>query len=683
MARELAAVYSQVFGLSVDVTLAAYCDPLFLDRKELTAIKRIVSQLSAFLLPSLHAQNFELSASGLSLELEHLIVNLGGFLDRLFHFLDGGDRGADYFRFLHQPEEGACRRHAHLELEFYGGYGIALSMNLLNDVELHLKKLNSVFYCTSATRALVFLSRVFEFLGRLRGISPVPSPDVYILNAPCLRCYSEQLLLPNQGETLETMSLETTCDHVCKTVDHEPIAGLFENELGHKGLLPIGSGEDASPNRRGDPGRFEGREGGMTEALKDLDRHTIFQRVDSELAELSTLLYWNSGSSRDIPSESDAPSELSLLARHDRKMRDYRRRLFEGEQPRHACDLFTLQGLDGLFAGGLFNSCSDTIEALKKDCSTTFFQRTNFQSVCQKQNELFLRLSELLKRNCKRDDRPSRDEDEKERIEPECRNAQVHTDAKVRRDNYVKKVARDGMNKLKACIATHEATISDLLSLRVWGSLVYDVLADLMNHFLARRELLTMVTWVDLSRETEALFNSSKFMKNALYQQKLSPEHLDTLTLEFYKLITGPLSGARDLFPLPKNVLLSCCLDTAGVLPHHKLTLTELIWPSMTARDWIDVQFNEFFQIRCDDLNSTQRRIWSYIREAVLSVALYNITWEKKLSLIEPHRRSHGGPEVGLYLTYEETAPLILCGENGRGWIFKDLYAALYHHLQL
>ncbi len=39
-------------------------------------------------------------------------------------------------------------------------------------------------------------------------------------------------------------------------------------------------------------------------------------------------------------------------------------------------------------------------------------------------------------------------------------------------------------------------------------------------------------------------------------------------------------------------------------------------------------------------------------------------------------------PPDGLYLTYDSDRPLILL-YKGRGWVFKDLYALLYLHLQM
>lgn len=669
-------MYTQIYALSVDLTIASYCDPRFLDARQLHEIKGSIFNLLSFLSPHLHRQNFSASASGLSLELEHLLLNIGEFLTQLCPLVTDLPRagGGDYFRRLHDPERG-CDRHAVLSLDLYGNSHITLSMNLLNDVELHLKKLNSVFYCTSAPKALSFLGEVSDFLKRLRGISPIPSPDIYVLNNPCAQCFVEQLLFPNQGQTLDHMARLASCDHVCRAIEDEPIRGLFENELRRRGL-PVGDEVDGAP-----PPRVRGESN--VESLRVLDEYTIFQKVNKKFTELSTLLYWNAGVS-DLDTLTDAtPSRLAELMRHDERMRVGKERLFpEGPRPEHFCDARTASGVESLFSGSVFNSCGDVIDALKKDCSTTFFQRTNFQNMCRKQNELFVRLSELLRSG--RDDLGAENDmgegEGGEAIEAGVRDARVRADAAARRDNYLKKVTREGMSKLKACLEAHEVAIADLLSLRVWGSLVYDTLATLINHFLSRSSMTSRL-WVDRTEMNHSTYENSKFMKSMLYQQKLSPEHLDSLTLQFYSLITGPLNRSLDSFPLPKNVMLSCCLDTAGVLPHHKLALTDLIWPTMTARDWIDIRYNNFFHLKCGELNSIQREVWVYVREAVLSVALYNITWEKKLHLRTPGEELSSDGLNGLYLTYEESAPLILC-IGDQGWIFRDLYAALYHHLQ-
>lgn len=193
--------------------------------------------------------------------------------------------------------------------------------------------------------------------------------------------------------------------------------------------------------------------------------------------------------------------------------------------------------------------------------------------------------------------------------------------------------------------------------------------------------------WENCTKELISWFENSKYIKNLLYAQKLSQEYIDTLILTFYHLITGPLTLNNNYFPVPQNICLANCLDAAGVVPHQKLLITEMIWPTIKTKEWIDSHYNQFYTIRAEDLNSVQKQVWSYIRELVLSVSLYNRTLEKNLTIfsisdIQSQNIISSSYEDGIYITYEEELPLILIFKN-KGWVFKDLYALLYHHLQL
>lgn len=680
MARELAAVYSHVYGLAVDLSVLSFCDPQSLDVSNVTQLAGVCQMLHDRLLGALEFQNFKVSSSALTLELAHLISNMAAFSKRLLQCLVRHRRPdrEGYYHLLHKDLcTDSCTRRVIKMLSFYGGATIEVSLQLINDIELILKKLNSVFYCLSAEVACCFLAEVSEFLRTLRGVSPIPSPDSYIIKTSCVQCYFEHLLLPNQGESLDFLLSNNACDHLCTSIESEPIQGLFENELRHIGIVcDRGASGEADSSAAGDELQ------GVSDTLRVLDDHNIFQPESKRISDLSTLLYWNSGIKGTLGNEVDTDSKLGGLMGYENEMLSLRATL-QKHAHKHMFDVTSPSGVEKLFCGSIFANSSDIIDCLKKDCASTFFKRSKFQQLYKKQNELYVRLNDLL---IGKGDAPETGAEwnvPEGVIEESGRPDRVLADASSRRQMYYKKITQDGLQKLKSCLESHEHSITKLLTLRVWGSLTYELLSVSLNHFMDRRKFIEL-PWLDMTYPSDQNFENSKFIRNSLLKQKLSNEHIDSLILVFYNLITGPLTNNDNFFPLPRNVVLSCCLDSAGALPHQKLKITEMIWPSIGAKDWVDPNFNQFYKIMGRDLNHVQREAWFYIRELVLSVALYNVSWERKAE-IRTARLSQidclkSYPD-GIYLTYETAAPLVLIVQ-GRGWKFKDIYALLYMHLQ-
>ncbi|UTM05410.1 DNA packaging terminase subunit 2 [Equid gammaherpesvirus 2] len=721
MARELAAVYAQVFDLAAEVSLLGYCDPSSIDKRCVMANSNKVFKLCESLLPCLRLQN-DTECSPLSLELQHLLQNTRDALGVLTDLLSGDPSRSEYFEALHpsRPREGPCERHARVRVPFYGGAEKTVSLSLLNDVEVFFKRLNSVFYCLPAEGALEALGQTVAFLGRLRGVSPIPPADAYVSSVPCASCFAEAAMLPNQGESVLSMLAAVNCNHVCRQVPSDPVIGVFENELRHLGADARAAGragggreserrgrkdaddeEDEDEEERRD-GQGDAGDGAALRVLTEsslsvLAGHTIFEEEDGRLAEISNLVYWSSAADRGGvggTARATSSSHMAKLFAHEARMHRSRARLGRGA-PSHFFDAHRPSPLESLFCGGVFNSIDDTIAALQKDCSATFLKKSNYQTLIQQQNELYVRLNEVLN-GAGRDEGGAKGAEaiaDAEPLKPDggasCDPRDVLSDARVRRDLYLKKLTRDGLRRLTDCIETHGRVLSDTLSLRVWGSALYASAARLVNHFLFRRQFVGL-GWADLTAGGEAAFENSKYIKNALHGQRLNREHLDSIVVHFYRLITGPLSLQNSHFPVPDNVALAYCLDAAGAMPHQKLVITEMIWPGIESKDWIDCNFNSFYSIETGDLNLTQKKTLNYIREAVLSISLYNRVWEKSLSLLSATElrgnclaeSASGELGEGVYLTYEGTAPLVLVFDS-KGYVFKDLYTLLYTHLQL
>ncbi len=416
-----------------------------------------------------------------------------------------------------------------------------------------------------------------------------------------------------------------------------------------------------------------------------------FSTVPPEVAELSELLYWNSGGhaiGATGQGEGGGHSRLSALFARERRLALVRRACEEalaGARLTHLFDAVAPGATERLFCGGVYSSSGDAVEALKADCAAAFTAHPQYRAILQKRNELYTRLNRAMQRLGRGEEEASRESPEVPRPagarEPGPSGAL--SDALKRKEQYLRQVATEGLAKLQSCLAQQSETLTETLCLRVWGDVVYWELARMRNHFLYRRAFVSG-PWEDRRAGEGAAFENSKYIKTHLFTQTLSSEHLHALTHSLYTFITGPLAEESGLFPPPSNVALARCCDAAGTLPHQKAFLTSLIWPGIEPSDWIETSFNSFYSVPGGSLASSQQILCRALREAVLTVSLYNKTWGRSLILRRADAVSPGQalPPDGLYLTYDSDRPLILL-YKGRGWVFKDLYALLYLHLQM
>nr|WCI99999.1 MAG: BALF3 [Pan troglodytes lymphocryptovirus 1] len=681
MSGLLAAAYSRVYALAVELSVCARLDPRSLDGEAVARNAGLLAELDAVLLPRLRRQN-DRACSALSLELVHLLENSRAACAALLGSGSEGPRVPPL-----RPAQVAY------SVEFYGGHRADVSLYLINDIEILMKRINSVFYCMSHTMGLDGLDRALDLLGRFRGVSPIPDPRLYITSVPCWRCVGELMVLPNHGNPSAAAGARVSCNHLAVPVNPEPVSGLFENEVRQAGLGHLLEAEERGPP----PGALE--EGsvpgpGRREAegaARELDNYSVFSAVPPEVAELSELLYWNSGGhaiGSTGKGEGGGHSRLSALFAGERRLTRVRRACeaaLAGARLTHLFDSLSPRATERLFCGGVYSSSGDAVEALKADCAAAFTSNPQYRAILQKRNELYTRLNRAMQRL-------GRGEEGEAGASPglppagglrEPGPAGALSDALKRKEQYLRQVASEGLAKLQACLARQSDTLTETLCLRVWGDVVYWEMACLRNHFLFRRAFVSG-PWEDRRAGEGAAFENSKYIKTHLFTQTLSAEHLHALTHSLYTFITGPLAEERGLFPPPSNVALARCCDAAGTLPHQKVFLTSLIWPGIEPSDWIETSFNSFYSVPEGSLASSQQILCRALREAVLTVSLYNKTWGRSLGLRRADAVSPGAalPPDGLYLTYDSDRPLILLNK-GRGWVFKDLYALLYLHLQM
>nr|ADX86807.1 DNA polymerase [Hylobates lar lymphocryptovirus 1] len=685
MSGLLAAAYSQVYALAVELSVCRYLDPRSLDADTTAHNTALLAELNATLLPCLQWQN-DRACTALSLELAHLLKNAWEVSKMLLRRVRAGPGS----QCSATPNPSPNQTYS---VEFYGNYTVDVSLYLINDIEIFLRRINSVFYCMSYIMGLKGLNRALGLLGQFRGISPIPDPRLYVTSVPCWRCIGELMVLPNHGNPSTSNAAHVRCSHVSVPVNPEPVSGLFENEVRQLGLQHLLEGEKATESESGVCTRSDAS-AGSEGAMHELDVYSVFSAIPPEVAELSELLYWNSGGNSPglTREEESGNSRLSSLFAKEQRLRRARRaceatlvgaphtHLFDSEMPR---------ATERLFCSGVYSSTGDVVEALKADCAAAFTSNPQYQAIIQKRNELYTRLNKAMQRLHHRQDEIEAATETHpyaaivQDRDPLSTPRNAFADALKRKEQYLRQVASEGLSKLQSCLSQQSETLTENLCLRVWGDVVYQEMASMRNHFLYREAFVNR-PWEDMRVPTATAFENSKYIKTHLFIQTLSAEHLHALTHNLYTFITGPLAEEHGLFPLPSNVALARCCDAAGTLPHQKVFFTSLIWPGIEPSDWIETSFNSFYNVRDVSLAKSQQILCRYIREAVLTVSLYNKTWGRTLHLRRADTVSPGQawPADGLYLTYEADRPLILV-YKARGWIFKDLYALLYLHLQM
>ncbi len=292
------------------------------------------------------------------------------------------------------------------------------------------------------------------------------------------------MVLPNHGNPSTAEGTHVSCNHLAVPVNPEPVSGLFENEVRQAGLghlleekaRPGGPEEGAVPG----PGRPEAE--GATRAL---DTYNVFSTVPPEVAELSELLYWNSGGhaiGATGQGEGGGHSRLSALFARERRLALVRGACEEalaGARLTHLFDAVAPGATERLFCGGVYSSSGDAVEALKADCAAAFTAHPQYRAILQKRNELYTRLNRAMQRLGRGEEEASRESPEVPRPagarEPGPSGAL--SDALKRKEQYLRQVATEGLAKLQSCLAQQSETLTETLCLRVWGDVVYWELA--------------------------------------------------------------------------------------------------------------------------------------------------------------------------------------------------------------
>lgn len=677
--------------MAMELSIIQYLDPNCLN---FTTIKQNFTQLKNIkrkLMSTLTKQN-QIQTSNISLELEHLLDNTDHRFESLINVYEKYKIEKNiqaYFQELLLTEN--QKPELYCDIQFYGTDVISIHMSLINDIEIFLKRLNSVFYCVSTEQGLKCIKAIAAFLKQIRGISPIPEIYLYSQNIPCLKCLNETMILPNQGDSYNDIINNITCDHIASCVQGEPVTGLFENELKQKGLseyvYTVPEQVSADTNKTKVDNLYN------NDSKNVLKEYNVFKYVPETIVELSNLLYWDSLKDITGPLKPTC-SKLAKMLTREAILNETKKTIDTAKHKTmlvHFFDEHVPTPIEKLFCGSIFSGIEDIIDALKNDCSSVFITQKQYAYVSLNRDEIYSKLTERMRLL---NSLPT--SDKKSSISVNVLDPKIVTQSNVsktdndilhdachRKEAYLKQLADDGLSKLHSCIQKQGETLYRMLNMRVWGDLIYSHLSAFQNHFLFRKAIYNNSEWTDNTQPTHEMFENSKYMRSSLFSQTLSNEHLHDLTMEFYKLINGPLSYNNGIFPQPENITLAKTFQAAGILPHQKIKVTSMFWPNIKPKDWIETGFNNFYNVEQLCLQSIQENIWSYIRELVLSISLYNNIFGKQLQIFNTvnHSTVTGLFKDGVYITYETSRPLLLINKS-RGWIFKDLYALLYTHLQ-
>nr|ADY62514.1 transport protein [Pan troglodytes cytomegalovirus 2.1] len=271
--------------------------------------------------------------------------------------------------------------------------------------------------------------------------------------------------------------------------------------------------------------------------------------------------------------------------------------------------------------------------------------------------------------------------DEHEALDALDARSRIHNvtrEVNVRKRAYLQKVSEVGYGKVIRCIKAQERLTSKLIDVNLVGPLCLDFISKLMNGFLYRSQYHQDQNVLDVGQHLT--YDEHLYVVNNLIHKSLPVESLPLLGQQIYELCNGPLfTHCTDRYPLSHNVDMAYACDNAGVLPHAKDDLVKCAEGTVYPSEWMVVKYMSFFNFSdCEDLNVLQKEMWMHVRELVLSVALYNETFGKQLSIACLRDELH--PDKDLILTYNKEWPLLLRHE-GSLYKSKDLYLLLYRHL--
>ncbi|AFX83380.1 B56 [Murid betaherpesvirus 8] len=711
--QKLCVVCSKCNECAMDAECLKYCDPNIV-LMDSTAFKKnglMVIHLYRTLYPALVNQN-TVQTSVLTLYMQMLLQGLYDTMREidmaLMDYATHQNRET-YFRRVLKLD--ACHRHESVQIVFAPELELTIDLSTLNDVERLLCKINCVYGAVEANQGVAVCRQLLSLLAKLCDICPVASPEVYRETATCFQCYEELMVVPNQGRSINRRMQGLLCDHVTikrPLVQLDMDAQTVEQDMGEIAIR--------APNVKGViraiktlASSSQASYAYINDAEETLKGYNLFSDIPDPIYSLSDYTYWSKTSEAIVKHVGVTMRQLNVSHNLWKTLRMELSRYLYGEDIE---DLFSLGedrfgGDERIYVGSIFAAPGRVVDMITSMSIKSFESNPLFNKL-HESNEIYAKIKSLIE-----EIRGSGDGSEGtgarggveaaggrgdgggavkdgtgavgsfalECGDPLLRTHDVNKEVNVRKRAYLKKVSEMGYNKVMACIRNQEHLVTKLINVNLVGTVCLEALSKVMNGFLCRQRCAKDA--LDIHDVSVGLgYDEHLYIMNNLAHKKLPYELLPQLGQQIYRFINGPMfTHYLDRHPLPYNVNMAYACDNAGVLPHVKEDLVRCADGNAVPGEWMVVGYMGFFKFSdVKDLNDLQKMLWAHVRELVLSVALYNETFGKRLSVC---RVEDGDDESdGLILTYNQEAPLLLrC--RGRVFKSKDLYLLLYKHLSL
>lgn len=710
--QKLCVVCSKCNECAMDAECLKYCDPNIV-LMDSTAFKKnglMVIHLYRSLYPALVNQN-TVETSVLTLYMEMLLRGLYNTMRELdmalTNFAEHRDRQRYYRQILKLD---SCRRHESVEINFAPELSLTIELATLNDVERLLCKINCVYGAVDAHQGVIVCQRLLSLLERLCDICPVAGPEIYKETVTCFQCYEELMAVPNQGRSINRRMQGLLCDHITSKkvlVQLDMDAQTIEQDMGDIALR--------APNVKGviraikNLASFSPASYAYINAAEEALRgYNLFSKIPDRIYSLSDYTYWSKTSEAIVRHVGVTMRQLNVSHSLWKTLRSELSRYLYGEEVE---DVFNLGegrfgGDERMYVGSIFAAPGKVVDMITSMSIKSFESNPLFNKL-HESNEIYSKIKSLIEEIGGVEDGSAAELKKGEDLtagvvggveygvsgaeaggnfaldcgDPLRRTHDVNKEVNVRKRAYLKKVSEMGYSKVMACIRSQEHLVTKLVNVNLIGTVCLEALSKVMNGFLCRRRCMEdCVRYSDVADRLG--YDEHLYVINNLVHKRLPSELLPQLGQQIYRFINGPMfTHHTDRHPLPYNVNMAYACDNAGILPHVKEDLVRCADGTVTPSEWMMTGYCGFFKFNdVRELNDLQKLVWGHIRELVLSVALYNETFGKQLSLW----RIEDGDDIGdgIILTYNKESPLLL-RYGDRYFRSNDLYLLLYKYLSV
>ncbi|QBN85149.1 DNA packaging terminase subunit 2-like protein [Phocid alphaherpesvirus 1] len=630
-----------------------------------------------------------------------------------------------------------CKYHKLIELATYGG-NVFSEIKYLHDIENFLKQLNYCHLITPSDSALTALNNIKDFMSKTIGGGFVVPPELFDPTNPCSVCFEELCVTANQGEAVHRRLLNCTCNHITQQIPVNIKSDDLRTHLPYIHNLNSKNRKDAESalkmlyennnliNKTNVAVECDHTDRVATEILES---HNVFKPASRCLYAVSELKFWLASANEGDPRQrtidifTDNLKTLSDRERYSQLETVTAELALFNKHLNHFDRVFgenlDFDVIDNMLTGGCTISPDDQINALIRACYDHHMSTPLIQQLTDpdKGNKEALKL--LLERVGMSEDEdsltPNKEEDTTlSNVQSELNGnvssnnhswgdllSRAISDVTQRRRLYTDRLCKRSIASLGRCVREQRKELEKTLRVNVYGDVLLHTYVAVCNGFYARKNFNTSVlragTIID-NRISTASFDSHRFMKASILRHSVDPSLLPSLTHKFFELVNGPLfDNDRHNFAQPPNTAFYFSVENVGLLPHLKEELARFMITSKRG-DWVVSEFQKFYYFeKTDGVTATQRLSWKYIRELILASAIFSSVFhcgEVKILRADrtyPDSSGHQLCPPGIYITYEESCPLVAVLESNSNGVIgsnttviydSDIFSLLYTVLQ-